>query len=114
MTVVAPVEVARSTQSPQLAPKIDPHPRQTPGNVPDQAGPTPKQGKNPRTTPLPKPAESSLPEVDVIVAADQAAAVERYMALLRSGTLDTSSLARPDAGEPSELVVAPLEVQPLT
>jgi hypothetical protein len=61
-------------------------------------------------------ASSSLPRVEVIVEPEQREALTRYLVLVRSGILDTSNLAKePQAvGEPPELVVPPLGVEPLT
>ena len=49
----------------------------------------------------------------VLVSADQARAIERYLALVRRGALETPGLAanvRSEIPEPVDLVVAPLSV----
>jgi hypothetical protein len=56
------------------------------------------------------------PEPEIIVATEQRIAVERYVAMFRAGSLDTSALAtspQPMLAPPSDLVVAPLEVEPM-
>ena len=56
------------------------------------------------------------PEPEIIVAAEQRIAVERYVAMFRAGSLETSALAtspQPMLAPPSDLVVAPLEVEPM-
>ena len=56
------------------------------------------------------------PEPEIIVAAEQRIAVERYVAMFRAGSLETSALAtspQPILAPPSDLVVAPLGVEPM-
>jgi hypothetical protein len=75
-------------------------------------------------TPLRRTAASELntasahtpPEPEVIVSPAQRAAVDRYVAMFRAGSLETSALAtspQPLLAPPSDLVVAPLEVEPM-
>ena len=55
-------------------------------------------------------------EPEIIVSSAQRAAVERYVAMFRAGSLETSALAtpaQPMLAPPSDLVVAPLEVEPM-
>ena len=55
-------------------------------------------------------------EPDIIVAPEQRIAVDRYVAMFRAGSLETSALAaspRPVLAALSDLVVAPLEVEPM-
>ena len=59
------------------------------------------------------PAQS---EQEIIVAPEQRIAVDRYVAMFRAGSLETSALAaspQPVLAAPSDLVVAPLEVEPM-
>jgi hypothetical protein len=67
-------------------------------------------------TPPRRRVKPSLPEAEVIVASEHVRALERYMTLVRSGALVTSNLNGQTeiGGEPSPLVVAPLNVEPLT
>lgn len=61
-------------------------------------------------------ARTSAQKPEVIVPPDQGRAVARYLTLVRTGQFDASGLDTvvDVEGEPSELVVAPLAVQPLT
>jgi len=55
-------------------------------------------------------------EPEIIVSSEQRIAVERYVTMFRAGSLETSALAVSPQAEltlPSELVVAPLEVEPI-
>jgi hypothetical protein len=74
--------------------------------------PAPPSTPPPARVREPKP----LPQPEVIVAADQAEALARYLALVRGGRIDTTSLAAPQVAIGDELpaiVVAPLAVEPL-
>jgi hypothetical protein len=60
--------------------------------------------------------ERPLDEPEIIVSEDQQRAVARFVALVRAGQLDTSSLATEPDGEiapPAELAVSPLAVAPI-
>jgi hypothetical protein len=115
-TVDAPREAVARTALPAMPP-----PQIVPPVPPQPPGPSEVGHRTPPTRHAPGEQraarrESTLPIVPVIVPADQSIAIERYLALVRSGVLDASNLAREDAsgGEPPELVVTPLAVQPLT
>jgi hypothetical protein len=57
------------------------------------------------------------PEPEIIVSSAQRVAIDRYVAMFRAGSLETSALAapaKPVLPPPSDLVVAPLEVEPIT
>jgi hypothetical protein len=110
--VLPPEVVSRTAGSRPEAPTIVPPAPPTPRDRRDIVRASPeRRGHRP-----PQRGGSSLPEVEVIVSADQSRAIERYMALVRSGTLDTSTLVTPtESGtEPPALVVAPLTLDPLT
>ena len=93
---------------------------------------TPPQRVAPMVTPIEAPTPQALqrasaaqvtgtrthtrPEPEIIVAAEQRIAVDRYVAMFRAGSLETSALAtspQPMLAPPSDLVVAPLEVEPM-
>jgi hypothetical protein len=97
------------------APAIDP-PAATKAVGPPEPGTTtaPTPERSTRMAPRPR-VKSSLPEVEVIVAPDQARAIERYMALVRSGAALAPNLStQTDIGaDPPPLVVPPLIVEPL-
>jgi hypothetical protein len=64
----------------------------------------------------PTPAAAAA-ELQVVVDPKQTSAIARYLSLVRSGTLDTSHLAKPlesGAEPPPDLVVAPLRVQAIS
>jgi len=55
-------------------------------------------------------------EADVVVPAEESRALARYLALVRGGALDASTLPSPDETKvpaPVELVIAPLAVDTL-
>jgi hypothetical protein len=114
-SVAAPVDVARVTPSTQPTPTITRTPAPPPSPPRDTVDKTPEQTANPPASRPRRRSGSSLPEVEVVVSAEQSKAIERYMTLLRRGTLDTSSLVKeiPIAGEMPALAVGPLTVEPL-
>ena len=79
----------------------------------------PSEAVSPRRLPRQPAARGAAPRAamalarpEVIVPAEQARAVARYLALVRSGQVDTSTLATPEKVA-AELDVAPLAVDPL-
>lgn len=52
------------------------------------------------------------PEPEVLVPKDQMRVVDRYMALVRSGSLDTTTLAS-DTDPSTEMIVNPLDIKPI-
>jgi hypothetical protein len=83
------------------------------------AGPGPSEiAPRRRTRPAPARAVDvpPQPEPEVLVPAGQLRAVERYMALMRSGRLDTSRLEAKASVDPipAELVLGALEIDPMT
>jgi hypothetical protein len=64
-------------------------------------------------TPAALPDHGDGVAADIVVPAERALALERYLALVRRGALDTSALANSDrtgAAAPADLVIAPLSV----
>lgn len=112
--VVPNVDVARTAPPTPRTPAIVP-PTSPPGPIPIDVGPTPERmdvrGPRPRL----HPGSSKLPEVDVIVAAEQRAAISRYLSLVKDGAFDNANVVLPPQteGEPAALVVEPLTVEPL-
>ena len=79
-----------------------------------------KKSPAPARRTVPEPARAKGPaaiptEPEVLVPQDQMRAVQRYLALMRSGRLDTSRLVETAADDPApaELVVDPLAIAPL-
>jgi hypothetical protein len=85
----------------ESAPRVEASTRQA------QAPPT--RNQPPRLT---RTRHSQPPAAEVIVPSGQMQAVERYVALVRSGQLDTSALASTATAD-SDLVVTPIAVKPI-
>jgi hypothetical protein len=80
------------------------------------SGPLPPARRRAERTKVPAPERRGPIGTEVIVPAEQSRAIERYLALVRRGALDTSALARPDStgiAAPSDLIIAPLSVEAL-
>ncbi|HET7218212.1 MAG TPA: hypothetical protein VFJ02_09185 [Vicinamibacterales bacterium] len=114
-TAIPPTGQVTQAESP-AAPAIDPTPAgkaAAPHDADIAKAATHERSTQAATPPRTKP---SLPEVEAIVSPEQARAIERYMALIRSGApLPANPAPATDGGsEPLPLLVPPLSVEPLT
>lgn len=105
----APIQVQTETTP---APTVSKDPR-------NAAAPTAPTTRAPVTAThriVPARPIAKAPEPDIQVRPGQMQAVDRYMALVRSGRLDTSTLtAKAEENQtPTEMVIGPLEVNPIS
>jgi hypothetical protein len=108
----APPEIQIDTRVPsttltERAPMIVPP---APSEAPLKAPPTP-----PVHRVLVNPRPATIPTVEVIVPADRADAVARFLALVRAGAVNSPAPVEPTETEPapSDLVVSPLSIEPI-
>ena len=113
----APPPAVGATASPAASIARAPVVAPAPPSVPGQARPRPsrhaREGSKTRRAPDTESPTRTLEASAVILPPGQLRAIDRYLALVRGGQLDTSPLAaQPDASA-ADLVVTPLSIDPL-